>query len=98
MRSGKGNAEKVPCWQGTMGEAARSEMSIRESCRRRRLRKSQFSWWRRHLEPGRQFLYAEHLWGVRTGPAGAELVEIKGGGVGRAVGRVTLGRRVKGRG
>jgi hypothetical protein len=54
MRSGKRDAEKVPYWRRTMGEAARSDMSIGKSCGRRRVRGSQFYWWQRHLKPGRQ--------------------------------------------
>jgi transposase-like protein len=37
-----------------MGEAVRSDMSVDESCRRYRLRESQFYWWRRQLKPGWQ--------------------------------------------
>jgi len=36
-------------WQRTIGEAARSGLSIREFCRRRKLTVSHFYWWRRHL-------------------------------------------------
>jgi len=36
-------------WQRTIGEAARSGLSIREFCRRRNLTVSHFYWWRRHL-------------------------------------------------
>ncbi|MGQ9668540.1 MAG: IS66 family insertion sequence element accessory protein TnpA [Anaerolineae bacterium] len=51
--SGKGDAEKARYWQRTISEAARSGMSIREFCRRRRLRESQFYWWQRKLKAGR---------------------------------------------
>jgi transposase len=51
---GKGDAAKAGYWQKTLGEAARSGMSIREFCRRRRLKESQFYWWQRRLKPGRQ--------------------------------------------
>ena len=50
--SGKGNTEKARYWQQTLGEAARSGMSIREFCRRRRLKESQFYWWQRRLRIG----------------------------------------------
>ena len=53
MSSGKGDAEKARYWQRTISEAARSGMSIREFCRRRRLRESQFYWWQRKLKAGR---------------------------------------------
>jgi hypothetical protein len=36
-------------WQKTIGDAARSGLSIREFCRRRKLAVSHFYWWRRHL-------------------------------------------------
>ena len=42
MNSGKGDAEKARYWQRTISEAARNGISIRESCRRHRLRESQF--------------------------------------------------------
>ena len=51
--SGKGDAEKARYWQRTISEAARSGMSIREFCRRSRLRESQFYWWQRKLKPRR---------------------------------------------
>jgi hypothetical protein len=37
-------------------EAARSGMSIREFCRQRRLKESQFYWWQHKLKAGRQTL------------------------------------------
>ena len=40
----KTDAEKHRYWQRTIGEAARSGVSIREFCRQRRLRESQFYW------------------------------------------------------
>ncbi len=50
---GKGKGEKARYWQRTTSEAARSRMSIREFCRRRRLRESQFYWWQRKLKASR---------------------------------------------
>ena len=50
----KHDVEKQRYWQRTIGEAARSGMSIREFCRQRRLRESQFYWWQRKLKAGRQ--------------------------------------------
>ena len=46
--------KKARYWQRTLGEAARSGMSIREYCRRRRLKESPFYWWQRRLRQGRQ--------------------------------------------
>jgi hypothetical protein len=54
MSSGKADAEKARYWQRTISEAARSEMSIREFCRRRRLGERQFYWWQRKLKAGRE--------------------------------------------
>ena len=44
------DVEKQRYWQRTIGDAARSGMSIREFCRQRRLRESQFYWWQRKLK------------------------------------------------
>ncbi len=54
MGGGKRDAEKARYWQEVLGEAARSGMSIREYCRRRRLKESQFYWWQRRLRLNRQ--------------------------------------------
>ncbi|HYY72821.1 MAG TPA: hypothetical protein VE778_04450 [Candidatus Bathyarchaeia archaeon] len=48
------DVEKQRYWQRTIGDAARSGMSIREFCRQRRLRESQFYWWQRKLKARRQ--------------------------------------------
>ena len=48
------DVEKQRYWQRTIGDAARSGMSIREFCRQRRLRESQFYWWQRKLKLRRQ--------------------------------------------
>jgi len=53
MAIGKGDARKVRHWQQTLGEAARSGLSIREFCRRRRLKESQFYWWQHRLRMAR---------------------------------------------
>ena len=50
MGGGKQDAEKARYWQQRLGEAARSGTSIREYCRRRRLKESQFYWWQRRLQ------------------------------------------------
>ena len=54
MSSGKGDAEKARYWQRMIREAVRSGMSIREFCRQRRLKESQFYWWQHKLKAGRQ--------------------------------------------
>ena len=48
------DVEKQRYWQRTIGDAARSGMSIREFCRQRRLRESQFYWWQRKLKMRQQ--------------------------------------------
>ena len=53
MSSGKGAAGKARYWQKTIREAAQSGMSIREFCRRHRLKESQFYWWQHKLKAGR---------------------------------------------
>ena len=52
MGAGKPDAEKARYWQQRLGEAARSGISIREYCRRQRLKESQFYWWQRRLHWG----------------------------------------------
>jgi hypothetical protein len=54
MNRKRTDAEKHRYWQRTIGEAARSGVSIREFCRQRRLRESQFYWWQRRLKEARQ--------------------------------------------
>ena len=54
MSGGRPDAEKARYWQQRLGEAARSGISIREYCRRRRLKESQFYWWQRRLQLGRR--------------------------------------------
>jgi len=53
MGAGKPDAEKARYWQQRLGEAARSGISIREYCRRHRLKESQFYWWQRRVRLGR---------------------------------------------
>src|SRR5580692_9896956 len=48
------DVEKQRYWQKTIGDAARSGMSIREFCRQRRLKDSQFYWCQRKLKASRQ--------------------------------------------
>jgi hypothetical protein len=53
MSSGKDDREKERYWQKTIREA-RSGISIRQFCRQRRLKESQFYWWLHKLKAGRQ--------------------------------------------
>lgn len=52
MNEKKHDVEKERYWQRTIGEAARSGISIREFCRQRRLKESQFYWWQRRVKAG----------------------------------------------
>jgi len=54
MSGQKRDVEKERYWQKTIREAARSGLSIREFCRRRDLKESQFYWWQRRLKRSRQ--------------------------------------------
>ncbi len=53
MVSQKRDVDKERYWQKIIPEAVRSGMSIREFCRQRRLKESQFYWWQRRLKAGR---------------------------------------------
>ena len=48
-RSGRRDMERVRYWQQTIREAARSGLSVREFCRRHKLKESRFYWWQRKL-------------------------------------------------
>ncbi len=52
--SGKGDAEKARYWLRTISEAVQSGISIRQFCRQRRLKESQFYWWQHKLRSRRQ--------------------------------------------
>ena len=54
MRGGKPDVGKERQWQKTIREAARSGLSIREFCRRRQVKESQFYWWQRRLNGDRR--------------------------------------------
>jgi hypothetical protein len=45
--------EKARHWQAVIWDAARSGMSTRAFCRRRKLKESQFYWWQRRLRERR---------------------------------------------
>ncbi len=49
QQRGRVDLSKYRRWQRTIGEAARSGLSIREFCRRRKLTVSHFYWWQRRL-------------------------------------------------
>jgi hypothetical protein len=53
MGSQNRDVEKERYWQKIIPEAVRSGISIREFCRQRRLKESQFYWWQRRLKAGR---------------------------------------------
>lgn len=48
------DVEKERFWGKVIGEAARSGLSIREFCRGRKLKESQFYWWQRVLKQRRE--------------------------------------------
>lgn len=54
MSRKKQDVEKARFWQSAIREAARSGVSVREFCRRRKLHESQFYWWQRRLSLTRQ--------------------------------------------
>jgi hypothetical protein len=74
----KTDVEKERYWQRIIGEAARSGKSIREFCRQRRLKESQFYWWQRKLQAGRQERRRRGS-GVQRGAASFALVGEEGG-------------------
>lgn len=52
-RNGR-DVQKERFWAKTIKEAVRSGQSVREFCTHRRLKESQFYWWRRKIEEIRQ--------------------------------------------
>jgi hypothetical protein len=74
MDIGKRDAKKARYWQRTLGEATRSGMSVREFCRRRRLKEGQFYWWQRRLRLGRPETTSGSRSGVNGGAASFALV------------------------
>lgn len=49
MSRKKQDVEKARFWRSVIREAAKSGVSVREFCRRRKLHESQFYWWQRRL-------------------------------------------------
>ncbi len=74
----KGDTEKARYWQRTISEAARSGMSIREFCRQRRLKESQFYWWQHKLRARRKAGTTSKS-GGQGRPASFALVSDEGG-------------------
>ena len=66
------NKEKQKYWKKMLREAARSDMSISEFCRQRRLKEKQFYWWRHRLR-GRSE-QAKHRSSAKSKPASFALV------------------------
>jgi hypothetical protein len=61
------DVEKERHWRRVIREAAGSGMSIREFCRRQRVKESQFYWWQRRLK---QRPEAARATGTRARPVG----------------------------
>jgi hypothetical protein len=57
----KQDVDKARFWQSTIREAARSGVSIREFCRQRRLKESQFYWWQHRLSATRKTRKSRNL-------------------------------------
>ena len=53
MSGTKRDVKKERYWERAIREAVRSEVSIREFCRQRKLNVSQFYWWQRRLKETR---------------------------------------------
>ena len=50
IRAKRRDVEKEKYWRGVIREGARSGLSIREFCRQKRIKESQFYAWRRELK------------------------------------------------
>ena len=78
MSGNKRDIEKARFWRSTIREAARSGVSIREFCRKRKLKECQFYWWQHRLSMSRQSAEAKRK--RRTGgPASFALVSEESG-------------------
>ena len=93
MGAGKPDAEKARYWQQRLGEAARSGISIREFCRRRRLKESQFYWWQRRLRVGQRAGAGALRSGVNGQAASFALVSEEAGGMDAGIELVLSGGR-----
>ena len=74
-RSKSQDLEKSRSWRKLIREASRSGLSIREFCRRRRLKERQFYVWQRRLKEGRRMNHSQD----GAGPATFALVSEKPG-------------------
>jgi transposase-like protein len=54
MAGGQRDVGKERQWRQKIHDAARSGLSIREFCRRRHIKESQFYWWQRRLKESQQ--------------------------------------------
>ena len=54
MKSKQTDVEKKRYWQRMIREATRGKLSIREFCRRNKLKESQYYWWQRKLNGNRR--------------------------------------------
>jgi transposase-like protein len=66
MSRKKTDVEKERYWGKVIQEAARSGMSTREFCRRRRINEHQFYWWRHRLSEGVRRQQANQAAGKET--------------------------------
>jgi hypothetical protein len=89
----KGDGKKARHWQELMCEAARSGISIREFCRHRRLKESQFYWWQRRLRLGQRAGAGAHRSGVNGHAASFALVSEEAGAMNAGVELVLSGGR-----
>ena len=92
MSGNKHDVEKARFWQTTIREAARSGVSIREFCRRRKLKESQFYWWQRRLSMSRRSA-ASGRRRQAGGPASFALVSEEPGGNDAGIELVLAGGR-----
>ena len=92
MRTQKRDFGKERYWQRTIGEAVRSGKSIREFCRRRRIKEGQFYWWQRKLKAGRQEGIMPRQ-GAAKGPASFALVSDEPGAINAGIELVLGGGR-----
>lgn len=54
MENNRTDIEKKRYWQKVIREATRSKLSIREYCRQKQLRESQYYWWQNKLNGSRR--------------------------------------------
>lgn len=69
MARREGGDERARFWREIMGRQGRSDLSIREFCRREGVSESGFHWWRRELQRRRAMTSAAHRTTKRPTPA-----------------------------